>query len=162
MIADRYRIERFIAAGGMGEVYEAHDTALDQRIALKTIKPDVAQHGPAIERFLREIALARKVTHPNVCRIFELGYLDEADELPFLTMELLHGEPLHAQLVTQTPALQTWPSPQARVMQGSTQRPARHSCSNGQTTPPQGSTHSPAKHSSPTGQSTFMQSGSTQ
>ncbi len=98
VVAERYRIERFIAAGGMGEVYEAHDTALDQRIALKTIRPDVAAHGPAVERFLREIALARKVTHPNVCRIFELGYLASPDELPFLTMELLHGEPLHARI----------------------------------------------------------------
>src|SRR6266702_2505967 len=73
IIADRYRICRFIAFGGMGEVYEAEDMVLREQVALKTIRPDVADDDAIIDRFKREILLARKVTHLNVCRIFDLG-----------------------------------------------------------------------------------------
>ena len=77
LLAGRYRIVRFIARGGMGEVYEAEDLELGERVALKTMRADVARTTErAIERFKREIQLARKVTHPNVCRIFDLGSSD--------------------------------------------------------------------------------------
>src|SRR6185295_9021886 len=69
-VAGRYRVVRFIARGGMGEVYEVEDLELRERVALKTVRPEVARDAIAIERFRREIQLARKVTHPNVCRIF--------------------------------------------------------------------------------------------
>src|SRR5262245_2248166 len=72
-VADRYHIRRFIAFGGMGEVYEAEDLVLREVVALKTIRPDVADDQAIIERFKREILLARRVTHINVCRIFDLG-----------------------------------------------------------------------------------------
>src|SRR5262249_31521668 len=73
-LAGRYHIVRFIAAGGMGEVYEAEDAMLGTAVALKTIRPEVAALGPVMERFRRETLLERRVTHPNVCRIFDLGH----------------------------------------------------------------------------------------
>ena len=57
----------------MGTVYEAEDLTLGDRIALKTIRPDIVSDPRAVERFKREISLGKKVTHPNVCRIHDLG-----------------------------------------------------------------------------------------
>jgi eukaryotic-like serine/threonine-protein kinase len=95
LVAGRYRVTRFIAFGGMGEVYEVEDTVLKEKLALKTIRADAAEDARIRERFKREIALARKVTHVNVCRIFDLGFhLLEGREQMFLTMELLAGETL--------------------------------------------------------------------
>src|SRR5512135_1483083 len=72
-IAGRYRLTRFIAQGGMGEVWEALDLTLRQRVALKMVRRDLARRPTALARFKREISLARRVTHPNVCRIFDIG-----------------------------------------------------------------------------------------
>src|SRR5262249_25430250 len=91
VLAKRYRIVRFIARGGMGEVYEAEDQELGERVALKTIHPDRVGDQRAVDRFKREIFLARKVTHRNVCRLFDVGFHDTTT---FLTMELLEGETL--------------------------------------------------------------------
>src|ERR1700682_4724043 len=66
VLAGRFRVVRFVAAGGMGEVYEAEDLELGERVAIKTIRFEYSQHENATERFKREIQLARKVTHPNV------------------------------------------------------------------------------------------------
>src|SRR5262245_41992050 len=68
LIADRYRVIRFIAQGGMGEVYEVEDLELQERVALKTVLPEIVEDERAIARFKREINLARKVSHPNCCR----------------------------------------------------------------------------------------------
>ncbi len=73
LICDRYRVIRFIARGGMGEVYEVEDCELQSRIALKTIAPERASSPRQVARFRQEIQLARKVSHPNVCRVFDLG-----------------------------------------------------------------------------------------
>ena len=82
-VAGRYRIVRFLARGGMGEVYEAEDLELHERIALKTLRTLAGSEGSsesrAIDRFKREVQLARKVTHPNVCRIFDLGVEGSGD-----------------------------------------------------------------------------------
>ncbi|HEX2642751.1 MAG TPA: serine/threonine-protein kinase, partial [Thermoanaerobaculia bacterium] len=105
VIAGRYEVVRFIARGGMGEVYEVEDRELRERVALKTVRSEVARDTIAIERFKREIQLARKVTHPNVCRIFDVAHHrfegpaggwtgGEGESLIFLTMELLPGETL--------------------------------------------------------------------
>ncbi|HYG61581.1 MAG TPA: tetratricopeptide repeat protein [Thermoanaerobaculia bacterium] len=99
LVADRYRVVRFIARGGMGEVYEADDLELRERVALKTVRAEVSRDDLVIERFKREIQLARKVTHPNVCRIFDVSHHREPREpdgaaIIFLTMELLTGETL--------------------------------------------------------------------
>jgi eukaryotic-like serine/threonine-protein kinase len=103
VLADRYRIVRFIAKGGMGEVYEAEDFILKSRLALKLILPELSENSLVVERFKREILLARRVTHPNICRIYDLGShrmeLGSASpDLMFLTMELLSGQSLQERL----------------------------------------------------------------
>jgi eukaryotic-like serine/threonine-protein kinase len=91
VIADRYVIERYLSEGGMGEVYEGRDRVLGERVALKVLHPEVAADEQLVERFKREIQLARQVTHVNVCRIFDVGFHEQKT---FLTMELLAGETL--------------------------------------------------------------------
>lgn len=104
LIAGRYRPVRFIAQGGMGEVYEAFDEELKQRVAMKVVRPDVAANPIAMERFKREISLARRVTHPNVSRIFEFGKHTDADgTVTFLTMELLDGPTLEERIRIEGP-----------------------------------------------------------
>ena len=100
IVANRFRIVRHVGKGGMGDVYEAEDLELGERVALKTIRPDIAANPLAVERFKREILLAKKVTHPNVCRIHDLGSAKAADggELRFLTMQFLAGETLSARI----------------------------------------------------------------
>jgi tetratricopeptide (TPR) repeat protein len=94
MLAGRYRIVRPIGAGGMGEVYEAEDIELGTPVAVKTMR----MHQPdALAHFKREVQLARTVTHPNVCRIFDLHRHHEPESgnvVTFLTMELVPGETL--------------------------------------------------------------------
>src|SRR6185369_8045608 len=101
-LGDRYRIRRFVARGGMGEVYEAEDTVLGDRIALKTLVPTALDQVDAAERLLAEVRTARRVTHPNVCRIFDLGIHRRpgppAEAVPFLTMPFLDGETLAARI----------------------------------------------------------------
>ncbi len=94
-VAERYRIVRFIARGGMGEVYEAFDTALGESVALKTLSVTGGDDSHAISRVGAEVRLARRVTHPNVCRIFDFGlHQTGVGPLPFFTMQLLRGETL--------------------------------------------------------------------
>ncbi len=99
VVVGRYRIVRVIGSGGAGEVYEATDTQLGGSVALKTLRPALAGHAIQLERFRREIQNARKVTHFNVCRIFDIG-IDGARgrERFFLTMELLAGKSLAQRL----------------------------------------------------------------
>lgn len=96
-IAGRYDIVRFLGLGGMGEVYEVHDLELGERVALKTVRREISDAANTMERFRREIQLSRKITHPNVCRIFDLGR-DAAHDVTFLTMELVPGETLSARI----------------------------------------------------------------
>ena len=99
LLVDRYRVVRFLARGGMGEVYEAEDLELRTRVALKTLRRELASDDGALERFRREILLSRRVTHPNVCRVFEVFRQPvENGSAVFLTMEMLPGETL-SQLV---------------------------------------------------------------
>src|SRR5690349_24280559 len=102
MVSSRYRIVRFLGRGGMGEVYEAEDLDLKERVALKTLLPEIAGDGRMIARFKQEIQLSRKVSHPNVCRVFDLardpGDGSSPNAIFFLTMEFLPGEPLSARL----------------------------------------------------------------
>jgi Tol biopolymer transport system component/serine/threonine protein kinase len=99
VLAHRFRVLARLGHGGMGEVYEAFDLELREHVALKVIRPALAIDPRAMERFRREIQLARKVTHPNVCRIFDLEHhRDARREIAFLTMELLRGETLAERL----------------------------------------------------------------
>jgi serine/threonine protein kinase len=100
VLLDRYRIGRFLARGGMGEVYLADDLLLEERVALKTLSCTALDDPRAAFRFKAEARLARRVTHPNICRILEFGVQTCArpdgltDSIPFLTMEFLAGETL--------------------------------------------------------------------
>ncbi len=91
----RFRLLRRIGAGGMGEVFEARDLSLGTTIALKTVRQEIASDPGALERLRREVVLARSVTHPNVCRVFEFF---EAPDTAFLTMEFLEGVTLSERL----------------------------------------------------------------
>src|SRR5215471_18823545 len=94
LVARRYRVIRLIGVGGGGEVYEVTDTALDGEIvALKALRASEADDGTSRPRFRREIQLSRKVTHPNVCRIFDLGEHQKSDgtHTLFFTMKMLRG-----------------------------------------------------------------------
>jgi serine/threonine protein kinase len=98
LIADRFAIVRFIARGGMGEVYEAKDQFLqDASVALKIIRPEVAADVTASARFQQEVVLARKVVHSNLCPIYEIFRCDQpAPPFLFLSMRLLQGQTLYA------------------------------------------------------------------
>ena len=99
LVAGRYRVIRFIARGGSGEVYEVEDFELRARVALKTVRPDLADDDLLLARFRREINLSRKITHGNVCRIFDLGFHpSQRGRVTFLTMELLAGESLRRRI----------------------------------------------------------------
>ena len=111
LVAERFRITRFLARGGMGEVYEAEDMELHERVALKSIRSELLDDGKTLDRFKREVYLARKVTHPNVCRIFDLfrqpaitaGGVSRSPVM-FVAMELLEGETL-AEFLHRQPRL---------------------------------------------------------
>jgi len=89
-VADRFTIERALGAGGMGEVYVAHDSMLNETVALKTIASNLV--GDAmVERFRREAQAARRISHPNVVRIHDIG---QDGPLTFISMEYVKGETL--------------------------------------------------------------------
>ncbi|MEO6037309.1 MAG: protein kinase, partial [Saprospiraceae bacterium] len=88
LLAGRFRVGSFLGEGGIGEVYEAEDLELAQRLAIKTLHPFGAAEPSTRDRFKREITLARSVSHPNICRIHDFY----AGEPAFITMELLEGE----------------------------------------------------------------------
>jgi predicted Ser/Thr protein kinase len=89
LFASRYRIDQIIGRGGMGIVYKATDTQLDETVAIKTLPGDVMQRSPEdLERFKREIRLARKITHRNVLRTYDYG---EAEGVYFISMEFVRG-----------------------------------------------------------------------
>ncbi len=95
VLGNRYEIVQLLGEGGMGSVYEARDRELDRLVALKVIRPELAQNAHALHRFKQELILARQVTHRNVIRIFDLG---EAAGIKFITMEYVDGRDLKALL----------------------------------------------------------------
>ena len=105
IIAGRFTVVRFLACGGMGEVYEVSDGFLQGvHVALKLILPALAANDSATHRFEQEVLLARKVNHPNLCPIYDISLCqDPAPPFLFLTMKLLEGETLAARLRRQAP-----------------------------------------------------------
>ncbi|MFQ5495846.1 MAG: serine/threonine-protein kinase, partial [Phycisphaerae bacterium] len=91
MIQDRYRIVGRIGKGGMGEVYRADDLKLGQSVALKFLPDAFADDKTRLQRFLNEVRIARRVAHPNVCRVYDIG---EIEGHTFLSMEFVDGEDL--------------------------------------------------------------------
>ncbi|MBA2541369.1 MAG: protein kinase [Deltaproteobacteria bacterium] len=94
-IANRYDLLALLGRGGMGEVYRAHDRELDELVAFKVINPERASDPKALSYFRHEVKLARRVTHRNIARTFELG-IDRG--ITYCTMELVIGETLAARL----------------------------------------------------------------
>ncbi len=91
LLCSRFEVLRPLGAGGMGQVYLAKDRSLGETVALKTILPSLAREERFRKRFISEIQSARRVTHPNVCRIFDLF---EHEGTPFCSMEYVEGESL--------------------------------------------------------------------
>ena len=91
VLAERYRVIGLLGRGGMGEVYRADDLKLGQPVALKFLPRGLASDTARRERFFAEVRLARQVSHPNVCRVYDVG---EVEGLHYLSMEFVDGEDL--------------------------------------------------------------------
>ncbi len=99
----RYEIDGFLGSGGMGEVYRAFDREVQQWIALKTLRPELASQALLIASLRKELQLARRVTDPNICRLYDMGRAASGNgEVVFFTMELLEGRTL-AESVREQP-----------------------------------------------------------
>jgi serine/threonine-protein kinase len=95
ILADRYRITGLLGQGGMGEVYRADDLKLGQQVALKFLPRNLAHDVTRLARFHSEVRLSRQISHPNVCRVYDVG---EVDGDTFLSMEYIDGEHLSSLL----------------------------------------------------------------
>jgi hypothetical protein len=95
VLAGRYRLLTRLGEGGMGQVWRAEDQELGEEVAVKMLSPALATNRRAIEQLRQEVQLARRITHPNVCRVHDIG--QHAGQ-PFLTMEYVDGESLAASL----------------------------------------------------------------
>jgi hypothetical protein len=91
ILAQRYRIVHLLGRGGMGEVYRADDLVLGQAVALKFLPAAATAGAPALSRFRNEVRTARQISHPNVCRVYDIG---EAEGFTYLSMEYVDGEDL--------------------------------------------------------------------
>jgi len=91
VFAGRYEIIEELGTGGMGRVYRAFDKKIDEEVALKLIKPEIAAERKTVERFRNELKIARKISHPNVCRMHDLN---EEGKTLYITMEYVAGEDL--------------------------------------------------------------------
>jgi len=91
VFAGRYEIIEELGTGGMGKVYRAFDKQIEEEVAIKQLKPEIATDKRTIERFRNEIKVARKITHKNVCRMHDLN---QADKTFYITMEYVRGEDL--------------------------------------------------------------------
>jgi len=99
--ADEFKIIRELGRGGMGRVYLAHELALDRRVALKVLPPNLSEHAEVVERFQREARVAGKLNHPNIVAVFQVS---ERGGLHFFTMPFVAGPSLR-RILKQTPQL---------------------------------------------------------
>jgi eukaryotic-like serine/threonine-protein kinase len=92
-----YQIEGLLGAGGMGEVYRAHDGRVGRDVAVKIVPPAVAADATALSRFEREARAVATLSHPNIVALYEFG---ASDGMTYAVMELLEGEPLRSRLAS--------------------------------------------------------------
>ncbi|OLC06415.1 MAG: hypothetical protein AUH42_05760 [Gemmatimonadetes bacterium 13_1_40CM_70_11] len=92
VIADRYHVVKKLGEGGMGQVYLAEHVKMGRRSAIKVMNPSLTHDADAVARFNREAANASRITHPNVCAVYDFG--ETPDGLIYLAMEFVEGEPL--------------------------------------------------------------------
>jgi len=93
--AGRYQIIEELGKGGMGKVYKALDTEIEEKVAVKLINPEIAADANTIRRFKNELKFARKITHKNVCRMHDLN---EYENIKYITMEYVPGEDLKSSI----------------------------------------------------------------
>src|ERR1039458_9755226 len=91
LLAQRYRVVSLLGRGGIGEVYRANDLLLAQTVALKFLPAQWTSHEETLARFRNEVRIARQISHPNVCRVYDIG---EAEGCTYLSMEYVDGEDL--------------------------------------------------------------------
>src|SRR5947208_277274 len=105
LLADRYRLARRIAVGGRGEVWEAADTRLDRRVAVKVLKPELCGDAEFLHRFRTEARTTASLNHPGIAAVHDYGetagVLDGPKDTAYLVMELVEGEPLAAILARE-------------------------------------------------------------
>ncbi|HEV8149207.1 MAG TPA: serine/threonine-protein kinase [Gemmatimonadales bacterium] len=92
LVGERYQVERRLGAGGMGEVYLARHVLMGRPCALKVMTQELSQDPDAVSRFNREASSASKISHPNVCTVYDFGLT--ADDLVYLAMEYIEGRTL--------------------------------------------------------------------
>ena len=90
-----YRVEDKLGSGGVGEVYRGEDTRLGRPVAIKILPGHLMEDGAALDRFRREARASSALNHPNICRIYDVG---DVDDRPYIVMELLEGETLAARI----------------------------------------------------------------
>src|SRR5262245_42171736 len=95
-LAGKYELYKRLGRGGFGAVYEAHDTSLKEKVAVKTLRPEHTEAPDLVERFRREALAARRLKNPYVVKIYDQGHTE--DGVLFLVMELLVGETLQEHL----------------------------------------------------------------
>lgn len=91
VFAERYEITQMLGSGGMGQVYRAHDTQIEEDVAIKVLRPEIALDQRILERFRNELKFARKITHKNVCRMHDISI---SRGTTYITMEYVEGEDL--------------------------------------------------------------------
>jgi serine/threonine-protein kinase len=91
LLGQRYRVVSLLGRGGMGEVYRANDLLLAQTVALKFLPAQWTSHEETLARFRNEVRIARQISHPNVCRVYDIG---EVKGSTYLSMEYVDGEDL--------------------------------------------------------------------
>ena len=99
-LSGRYRLQRLIATGGMGQVWEAVDSRLGRRVAVKVLKQEFSQDPEFIERFRAEARTTAMLNHPGIAQVHDYGesQLDGEGRTAYLVMELVNGEPLNSVL----------------------------------------------------------------
>ena len=88
IFAGRYQVIEELGKGGMGRIYKVFDTKINEKVALKLIRPEIALDRETKERFSNELRFARKIAHRNICKLFDLG---DEDGTHFITMEYVSG-----------------------------------------------------------------------